>query len=479
MPTTEDERFKKEVLLDALRRKYLNHVEKWTRDYIWQHDDFELQLDFNDEYEDSDPAKIRKQFRRRSEKEKIKSAHLSGRTRFGDNIEDEWFIVFLLRDLTRQFKELTVSLFDNDGQFLLIEAALALPRWLKPETSKNRVFFHGGELHIVPIPRSPGEIYFIPAGDLTVETGLALVRGTNVETRASDAIQAEINKRLTGYPEKAMMESTHRVKCFIPTDIALILERNPQMVAHAIRAFYERDLISQKYCQTMKKFTPTLVTTTTATTATENDKDKPTTTTTMAFYRVRFTRCLYAQLIQQRFHPPKPFQGIVPPPTNKNYKAYELGMKLTCAFEMLYQNEARKASYKKRAMQQQAHSSTDELIKTHNFDADTKWQSYLNSLTKLGYFKGEIKGSQLYRQLENEAKRKYLSTQVVSTTTTTPNQNTQPDEAEDRTTAQQQQRRRRLQQQNPSQRLQQQQQQNGIQAQEIHSSPTVAFLRSH
>jgi hypothetical protein len=41
---------------------------------------------------------------------------------------------------------------DNDGEFMLIESAYALPRWLKPEVSANRVWVRGGQLHIVPQP---------------------------------------------------------------------------------------------------------------------------------------------------------------------------------------------------------------------------------------------------------------------------------------------------------------------------------------
>ena len=41
---------------------------------------------------------------------------------------------------------------DNDGEFLLIEAAYSLPRWLKPELSANRVWLSGGALHLVPLP---------------------------------------------------------------------------------------------------------------------------------------------------------------------------------------------------------------------------------------------------------------------------------------------------------------------------------------
>lgn len=32
-----------------------------------------------------------------------------------------------------------LSISDNDGEFLLIEAAHFLPRWLNPDNSKNRV----------------------------------------------------------------------------------------------------------------------------------------------------------------------------------------------------------------------------------------------------------------------------------------------------------------------------------------------------
>ena len=37
------------------------------------------------------------------------------------------------------FTILFVSISDNDGEFLLIEAAHFLPRWLNPGNSKNRV----------------------------------------------------------------------------------------------------------------------------------------------------------------------------------------------------------------------------------------------------------------------------------------------------------------------------------------------------
>lgn len=65
--------------------------------------------------------------------------HLRGLTNYGDSVEDEWLIVYILRELTKQFPDLWVKVVDTDGEFLLIEAANALPRWLNPEIADNRV----------------------------------------------------------------------------------------------------------------------------------------------------------------------------------------------------------------------------------------------------------------------------------------------------------------------------------------------------
>lgn len=64
---------------------------------------------------------------------------LRGRTNYGDSIEDEWVIVFILRELTKKHKDLWVKVMDSDGEFLLVEAAGTLPGWLEPEVADNRV----------------------------------------------------------------------------------------------------------------------------------------------------------------------------------------------------------------------------------------------------------------------------------------------------------------------------------------------------
>jgi len=78
----------------------------------------------------------------------------------GENLDDEWFITYLLLEVSKRLSSswgLSVEAWDLDGQFLLIEAADALPSWLMPENSKHRVWIRGGQLHLVTMKQIAGE----------------------------------------------------------------------------------------------------------------------------------------------------------------------------------------------------------------------------------------------------------------------------------------------------------------------------------
>jgi hypothetical protein len=165
-------------VLQALHTEYSQLVQQWTKDYIWQKEPFELKICRSG---GEAPSQIKggKNARywlsgltpscahshavpfRSLDAAQEQLPHLWGRTRFGDSVDDEWFIVWLLLQLSRHDPHLAIryletqtssphwpgvltsmpprSVTDNDGQFLLIEAALVIPRWIKPETTKNRV----------------------------------------------------------------------------------------------------------------------------------------------------------------------------------------------------------------------------------------------------------------------------------------------------------------------------------------------------
>ena len=64
-------------------------------------------------------------------------------------------MVWILVEISRKFPECVVEVTDDDGQFLLIEAAESIPEWICPDNSDRRVYLHRGNLHIIPLSVSP------------------------------------------------------------------------------------------------------------------------------------------------------------------------------------------------------------------------------------------------------------------------------------------------------------------------------------
>ncbi|XP_059374741.1 protein ecdysoneless homolog [Carassius carassius] len=321
--------------------------------YIWQHQPFNL--------------------RYHPEKGAV-PAHLGGVTEFGDNVEDEWFIVYLLKRITCTFSDIAAAVYDNDGQFLLIEAAEHLPKWLDPDSSENRVFLYRGELHILPNRTRSGEVGWPKDSVPTVEQALEVLHSHTESCLAKQPICAALTKRLDGYPEK-IQQNFHRAHCYVPAGIAVVLSRRPDLIAPAVSAFYLRDPVDLQACRTFHTFTPD----------------------TRVMTSVKFTRCLYAQLQQQSFVPDRRSGFTLPVRSHPQYRAHELGMKLAHGFEIQCSKSGQSASKK------DASVSSNPL-----------WRGFLDSLKKNGYFKGELQGSVRYKDLMTSAES-FFRQSVTST----------------------------------------------------------------
>ncbi|KAE8324684.1 SGT1 protein-domain-containing protein [Aspergillus sergii] len=260
------------------------------KDYIWQREGFRLEITKEDGI-----------------------TFLRGRTNFGDSIEDEWVVVYLLRELSKKHKDIWVKVTDGDGQFLLIEAAGALPSWLEPEVADNRVWIHRGELVIIK-PRNQ-------KGKVTEKLSLPDSRRVIVEEPArlmrSAMIQEEAFYRLRNYPQQ-ISENLHSALIRIPRKIAYLLHQKPAYISSAVEAFYLRDPIALRPLRAKEP---------------DSFVFKPEDFVTVS---VRFTRVGYAQLKSQDFPVPKSWTGALPSKDEqKAYDRAELGMKLACGFEML------------------------------------------------------------------------------------------------------------------------------------------------
>ncbi|KAI8897892.1 SGT1 protein-domain-containing protein [Globomyces pollinis-pini] len=291
------------------------------------------------------------------------SNHVYGKIVIGDSLMDEWFIVYLLRELSLWldhlviryiYRRLMISVNDSDGEFLLIEAAEYLPSDLNPSDSDFRVYIHQGQLHLIPLSFK----------DLTREKSIELIQSDTI-TIASNEIQNAAFTNIQQFPTK-LAENIHRAQVIVPHIVAHLLYHCPNLIAPTIKAFAERDAISMKPCSTMKICRP----------------DTNVTCT------VEFTKLLYAKLSNISCIPPPPFK--LPKSTHRDYKPSYLGMKLACGFEILLN---------------QVQLSKNDYTKSDGY------RNYFNRLEKLGYFKGEIEGSKLYKQLKNIATLQYLAMQ--------------------------------------------------------------------
>lgn len=282
------------------------------KDYIWQRDDFELklhpQLSSGGKEGHSISATWDLQGRQ----------YLRGRTNFGDSIADEWLIVYLLLELSKQFADAWVRVYDTDGEFLLIEAANALPKWLNPEIAENRVWINNGHLRIIP----PDE--GTTSRNLSLRDALGFIEEQPDKLVISPFIEDEAFHRIREYPS-AISSSLHHALITIPRRLAYILHRSPAYISPAIEAFYIRDPISIRPLSTKDISTLHFA---------------PDDFVTIS---VKFTKVGYAQLGSQVFDPPPAWTGVIP--RMRDPKA-ELGMKLTCGFEMMLsdpQNQDKRA----------------------------------------------------------------------------------------------------------------------------------------
>ena len=226
-----------EAALQARAALFVRYLQRWTHTYIWQRDSFVLVPCAASA--ETNPGGV--------------EPCLYGRVYWGENIDDEWFVVWLLQQLTLRWPSTVASVADNDGQFLLIEAADAIPRWLKPANAAQRVWLYRGKVHIIPLLTDKGL-----ATAPTATTGPDLVRDPAVSTEASratnDAIAARIATAAGFTPPTSAAPFavlTHRARLYLPRAIIGILRLDPGLIAPAVEAFVARDPIDMRLCKKM------------------------------------------------------------------------------------------------------------------------------------------------------------------------------------------------------------------------------------
>ena len=340
----------------AATRSRLNQIlkvasessKKLLRDYIWQRDNFALTIHPDIARQTDTPPTTR------SLKDTPTPLHLRGRTNFGDSVADEWLIVYMLLELSKQFPDAWIRVYDTDGEFLLIEAASALPKWLNPDVAENRVWISNGHLRIIPLDE--GSV----SHNLSATKALDFIRKSPGKLIISPFVEDEAFHRLREYPS-AISSTLHRTLISLPRRLAYVLRNNASFISPAVEAFYLRDPVAVRPLTT--KDISTL-------------HFPPEDFVTVS---VKFTKVGFAQVRSQVFDPPPAWTGVIP--RLKEERA-SMGMKLTCGFEMLLsdpQNADKRAVREIKLLLDDIDSGEDtlpddkELSKWPQTQDDEKW----------------------------------------------------------------------------------------------------------
>lgn len=218
---------------------------------------------------------------------------------------------------------------DSDGEFLLVEAANVLPKWLSPENDANRAWIHGGQLRIIPLAADGGA----QPRSITLSEAVGVLQSAAHTLVHSPFVEAEAFYRLEKYPAQ-IQDSMHHSMVSIPRRLAYLIHQAPKAIAPAVEAFYLRDPIAMKPLKSPS-----------AVSLVFPPKD-------FVDLSVKFTKVLYAQLKSQVFPAPPSWNDVFSSSkgqaaddggsdAQKKHTMFELGMKVTCGFEMLASNAAK------------------------------------------------------------------------------------------------------------------------------------------
>ncbi|MCL7050655.1 hypothetical protein MKW94_005985 [Papaver nudicaule] len=340
--------------LFSLHVKILDIISPYVTDYIWQHEPFTL----NPSTTVAPNPKLKK----------IPCLH--GSTRFGTHYDDEWFIVFLLMEISKKIPNVSIRVWDSYGEFLLL-GYISLKLY---KIGKNRVFIRGGEVILVHKDSMPL--------DATLVANLAFLTFYEIEEPAPYGVKLAVEGKISAYPEK-LKSNVHQIRVRVPVSIAQLLKHEPCLISLAVEGFCNRnDVELRKLSENMDTFLKS-----------SEVSDEGVKKQELVRISVRMSRAMYVKLVdQENFKAPKCYP--IPPKTDSSaYVETVLGMKLTYGFEMMYQKSIRKGKGEK---------------------GITTLEAFKKSLKKKGYFKGLPSQAAKYRVLEQKAQGYFAKSSLFS-----------------------------------------------------------------
>ena len=333
---------------------------------------------------------------------------LKGSTKFGDALDDEWMVANILFRLSERFEDISVRVFDEDGEFLLVESSHVLPMWVEPDVAEGRTFIRHGAVHVVyeadesrKEDREEDEEEIEDRMD-ALKTNLdalnALIKASGQKKyRLGDAIDAHLKEhKMKKYQtEEAFVTSRHLARALLPKRVRRALQyvgmrsmkQKQTFIQLATRMFYERtptDVRSSKDFRNLNFNNPAA-----ESNAGKEDEEEESSIiqedemNEMDSATLRFSRCAYAQLARAKFDAPRKYpMDVIAKTTDADlHNAFDIGMKLVVGMEI---------ALEKLLMSSEDDSLEDEdLAKTFNAEEIAAILQFKDALERVGETKDE------------------------------------------------------------------------------------------
>ena len=306
----------------------------------------------------------------------------------GDSVDDEWFIVYIMLEISKCLPKIAISVYDSDGQFLLMEAADHIDDWLGPENADNRVWIHEGQCHIIPFDE-PGKL---KSGGMRLDKALHCILSNErnkTKTAASKGVQRTIYERtIDVYPAKVAAYS-HVTLCVMPVWLANLIQKYPFIISRAVEALSntDKDYLRKAYTMNKQEAQAQLI-----------------------VAPVRMTRALYAQLTFKNFQPPRKYHAMMRRAAEANSRkvqhAFELGCRLACGVECaMYDSFIKKNKSTKECRHPMGTCSSENPV----------WQEVLILAGKSGYLTVGTETDAAIRERLDTLEALFMEQRLIST----------------------------------------------------------------
>lgn len=406
--------------LAALLQKFIdNHCKDTLEGYIWYRE--ALKITVADQTDNGE-----------------KPARLCAYMKHGGSVEDEWLAVHLLLLASETFQNelesqniskitdsrtLCINIYDEDGQFLMIEGAKELPDWVQPNNADGRLWIMGGAFHLITLEHHPGDFVSSQPFESSLEEGSPLKHVTALELlqsgkdflappRFTECLQ---RNRMPSFPNlKWAQDLQHSTLAYLPIVAAKIISRFPQLLADAAQAFEARE--GPKDARILRDLNVL---------GEGRDTSQPEKSMQAFLIKIKLPRRMYATLLAERYFPPKVFGSSWRDNVMKYWdlveKELKKGSKLEVEDEIILKEEGRRKDLGCKIVcgLELVHSNVKERILNNPknlFDiqddqvrSSASYNQFIQSLTNQGYFDKEVQDSYQWKQKEKEALRIWRS----------------------------------------------------------------------